>query len=132
MCCSQIHNSQLAFSICSSQYLGSRRLYTQASTSQPMILRLTYLTTKMFKRLCREYSYAYSIVFPQLTKSRDVPTLLSLNRFERKKNAALAIKAFLLLRRASSGTVTQHTRLVLGGMCDYTYYSFETNKVANA
>ncbi|KAJ7577398.1 glycosyltransferase family 4 protein [Mycena floridula] len=45
------------------------------------------------------------------------PTLLSLNRFEIKKNVALAVKAFAQLR-ASSPSIHQNARLVLGGGYD--------------
>ncbi|KAL0567648.1 Alpha-1,3-mannosyltransferase-like protein [Marasmius crinis-equi] len=47
----------------------------------------------------------------------DRPTLLSLNRFEKKKNAALAISAFALLR-SRNHTQLQNMRLVLGGGYD--------------
>ncbi|KAF8120403.1 hypothetical protein EV363DRAFT_1459410 [Boletus edulis] len=44
------------------------------------------------------------------------PTLISLNRFEMKKNAALAIEAFALLRdKASTQHLTRNMRLVLAG-----------------
>ncbi|KAI0699672.1 alpha-1,3-mannosyltransferase ALG2 [Cytidiella melzeri] len=47
------------------------------------------------------------------------PTLLSLNRFEKKKNAALAIDAFaMLLKKLPSDTPLQHMRLVLAGGYD--------------
>lgn len=44
---------------------------------------------------------------------RDRPTLLSLNRFEGKKNVALAVEAFHLARQEK--TFDQTTRLVIGG-----------------
>ncbi|GHJ88477.1 hypothetical protein NliqN6_4879 [Naganishia liquefaciens] len=50
-----------------------------------------------------------------LVKS-DRPTLLSLNRFEGKKNVALAVEAFHLARREE--TFDQTTRLVIGGGFD--------------
>ncbi|KAF8135584.1 hypothetical protein EV363DRAFT_1551037 [Boletus edulis] len=47
------------------------------------------------------------------------PTLISLNRFEMKKNAALAIEAFALLRdKASTQHLTRNMRLVLAGGYD--------------
>ncbi|KAF8121892.1 hypothetical protein EV363DRAFT_1362066, partial [Boletus edulis] len=47
------------------------------------------------------------------------PTLISLNRFEMKKNAALAIEAFALLRdKASTQHLTCNMRLVLAGGYD--------------
>ncbi|KAF9239109.1 glycosyltransferase family 4 protein [Melanogaster broomeanus] len=50
----------------------------------------------------------------QVTSQR--PTLISLNRFEMKKNAALAINAFALLRdKASAKHISPNMRLVLGG-----------------
>jgi alpha-1,3/alpha-1,6-mannosyltransferase len=49
--------------------------------------------------------------------SRDQPTLLSLNRFEEKKNVALAIKAFSRLQTSNLLSPDQFTklRLVVGG-----------------
>jgi glycosyltransferase involved in cell wall biosynthesis len=44
---------------------------------------------------------------------RRTPTLLSLNRFEKKKNAALAVEAFAILKEREP---TQTLRLVLAGM----------------
>ncbi|KAH8114219.1 mannosyltransferase [Phellopilus nigrolimitatus] len=49
----------------------------------------------------------------------DRPTLLSLNRFEKKKNIALALNSFALLRQSASGPALSHTlRLVLAGGYD--------------
>jgi alpha-1,3/alpha-1,6-mannosyltransferase len=47
----------------------------------------------------------------------DRPTLLSLNRFEKKKNTALAVQAFALLRKRLSQKPdgTSNMRLVLAG-----------------
>jgi alpha-1,3/alpha-1,6-mannosyltransferase len=48
--------------------------------------------------------------------SRQRPTLISLNRFEMKKNATLAIEAFTLLRdKASVQQLSRNMRLVLAG-----------------
>lgn len=53
-----------------------------------------------------------------LTLNRDRPTLLSLNRFEKKKNAALAIEAFARLRKKlPADSPLKDIRLVLAGMC---------------
>ncbi|KAF8129205.1 hypothetical protein EV363DRAFT_1169241, partial [Boletus edulis] len=50
----------------------------------------------------------------------DQPTLISLNRFEMKKNAALAIEAFALLRdKASTQHLTRNMRLVLAAQSSY-------------
>ncbi|EIW85584.1 glycosyltransferase family 4 protein [Coniophora puteana RWD-64-598 SS2] len=46
------------------------------------------------------------------------PTFISLNRFEKKKNAALAIKAFALFRSQASSSVVSDYRLVLAGGYD--------------
>ena len=49
-------------------------------------------------------------------KLRNRPTLLSLNRFEKKKNASLAIEAFAKLRKKVEGTPhLQSMRLVIAG-----------------
>ncbi|TFK80302.1 glycosyltransferase family 4 protein [Polyporus arcularius HHB13444] len=50
--------------------------------------------------------------------SSDRPTLLSLNRFEQKKNVALAIDAFALLREKSVAGSSKKIRLVLAGGYD--------------
>jgi alpha-1,3/alpha-1,6-mannosyltransferase len=48
--------------------------------------------------------------------TRNRPTLLSLNRFERKKNAALAISAFALLKaKFGDHPELKHARLVIAG-----------------
>ena len=48
-------------------------------------------------------------------KNRDRPTLLSVNRFEKKKNAALAIDAFASLRKKLPEGHLADMRLVLAG-----------------
>ncbi|GLB35549.1 putative glycosyltransferase family 4 [Lyophyllum shimeji] len=49
----------------------------------------------------------------------DTPTLVSLNRFEQKKNAALAIKSFAALKaKLASSSCSQPLRLVLAGGYD--------------
>ncbi|TFK45962.1 alpha-1,3-mannosyltransferase ALG2 [Heliocybe sulcata] len=48
----------------------------------------------------------------------DRPTLLSLNRFEKKKNTALAVNAFALLRKRSSSASVANMRLVIAGGYD--------------
>ncbi|KXN91966.1 Alpha-1,3/1,6-mannosyltransferase ALG2 [Leucoagaricus sp. SymC.cos] len=54
---------------------------------------------------------------PEISKiSSSRPTLLSLNRFEKKKNAALAVKSFALLKRKSLSA--RGLRLVLAGGYD--------------
>ena len=53
-------------------------------------------------------------VYKRLSRQR--PTLISLNRFEMKKNAALAIEAFALLRdKASVQLLSRNMRLILAG-----------------
>ncbi|KAJ9106347.1 hypothetical protein QFC21_001493 [Naganishia friedmannii] len=54
-----------------------------------------------------------------LVKS-DRPTFLSLNRFEGKKNAALAVEAFKKAREEPS--YDKNTRLVIGGKRDQTHF----------
>jgi alpha-1,3/alpha-1,6-mannosyltransferase len=53
------------------------------------------------------------------SKNSERPTLISLNRFEKKKNTALAIEAFALLRErldAGSGDISsKRLRLVIAG-----------------
>lgn len=51
-----------------------------------------------------------------MKKDRERPTLLSLNRFEKKKNAALALKAFALIQNSLSvSQLDEPLRLVLAG-----------------
>jgi alpha-1,3/alpha-1,6-mannosyltransferase len=64
-------------------------------------------------------SYAFCVFYAVL---RDRPTFLSLNRFEKKKNVALAIDAFALfkqeLTKAGNRVPLQNSRLVIGGGYD--------------
>ncbi|KAI9462546.1 glycosyltransferase family 4 protein [Russula earlei] len=57
-----------------------------------------------------------------LMVSSDRPTFLSLNRFEKKKNIALAIDAFALFKQglleAGNNVLLQRSRLVIGGGYD--------------
>lgn len=67
----------------------------------------------------REYLDLTLSVFP----NSDRPTLLSLNRFEKKKNVALAITSFALLRKSlasssSASTSFTNSRLVIAGGYD--------------
>ena len=51
-----------------------------------------------------------------LMNSSDLPTLLSLNRFERKKNAALAMKSFAAIRpKIATQPGYKNMRLILAG-----------------
>jgi alpha-1,3/alpha-1,6-mannosyltransferase len=64
-------------------------------------------------------SYVYCVLYTVL---RDRPTFLSLNRFEKKKNVALAIDAFALfkqaLMKAGNRERLRNSRLVIGGGYD--------------
>lgn len=56
----------------------------------------------------------------------DRPTLLSLNRFEKKKNAALAIDAFALLsKKLDAQAQFADMRLVLAGTSIFTQFRFD-------
>lgn len=58
-----------------------------------------------------------SFYLAYMKKYRERPTLLSLNRFEKKKNAALALKAFALIQNSLSvSQLDEPLRLVLAGM----------------
>lgn len=58
----------------------------------------------------------FGIMYLTYAVHSDRPTLLSLNRFEKKKNAALAINAFALLRaQLPSDSSAKDIRLVLAG-----------------
>lgn len=57
-----------------------------------------------------------SFYLAYMKKDRERPTLLSLNRFEKKKNAALALKAFALIQNSLSvSQLDEPLRLVLAG-----------------
>lgn len=58
-----------------------------------------------------------------LRNTSDQPTLLSLNRFEEKKNVALAIKSFSRLQTANLIPADKFTklRLVVGGEWGWSY-----------
>lgn len=62
--------------------------------------------------------FSTTILLSDLKKDRQRPTLLSVNRFEKKKNVKLAIKAFANLKRKlgdSSSAAVHDLRLVLAG-----------------
>jgi alpha-1,3/alpha-1,6-mannosyltransferase len=79
-------------------------------TSNPDVRAITSSALSSF--LCLYYIAQANI--------RDRPTLLSLNRFEAKKNVALAIEAFALLRsrlrEAHAAPESDGLRLVLAGV----------------
>jgi alpha-1,3/alpha-1,6-mannosyltransferase len=55
-------------------------------------------------------------------KGRNRPTLISLNRFEKKKNTALAIEAFALLRtKLGKSSSMNDLRLVIAGWSSFRY-----------
>ncbi|EIN07946.1 alpha-1,3-mannosyltransferase ALG2 [Punctularia strigosozonata HHB-11173 SS5] len=68
------------------------------------------------------YETAFDSSDPDIQSvASDRPTLLSINRFEKKKNAALAVEAFALLRRKPASTPSSpcsNLRLVLAGGYD--------------
>jgi alpha-1,3/alpha-1,6-mannosyltransferase len=69
----------------------------------------------------RACSSSYTLSVPY-TVFRDRPTLLSFNRFEKKKNVALAIDAFALFKQQLTKVETrnslQNLRLIVGGGYD--------------
>ncbi|EKM83159.1 hypothetical protein AGABI1DRAFT_125635 [Agaricus bisporus var. burnettii JB137-S8] len=97
-----------------------------------VILANSKFTARVFKSYFPSISQNPDIVYPGIniqaytsnvdTSNTDVatilsetPTLLSLNRFEKKKNAALAIEAFAIMKAREP---TQALRLVLAGGYD--------------
>jgi Glycosyl transferases group 1 len=76
----------------------------------------------MSVKSCREYCtlILFFIIYFFMNAhhgSSDRPTLLSLNRFEKKKNAALAISSFAILRAHLEKTTNKfdNLRLVIAG-----------------
>ncbi|KAF8626210.1 hypothetical protein AX15_004900 [Amanita polypyramis BW_CC] len=100
------------------------------------ILANSKFTARVFKSYFNSIRHIPRIVYPGINISAyqadydpscpdiasilsDRPTLLSLNRFEKKKNAALAVDAFALLRRkVADQPEHQNVRLVLAGGYD--------------
>ncbi|KAJ8468837.1 hypothetical protein ONZ45_g17100 [Pleurotus djamor] len=100
-----------------------------------IILANSKFTSRIFKTYFASIPHVPKIVYPGIntsayaapidSSSSDVvevastrPTLLSLNRFEKKKNAALALKAFALLKESNTSPDHRNLRLVLGGGYD--------------
>ena len=85
-------------------------------TSGRMVMRMK--TSLRFHRAC-SFSCTLSVSY---TVFRDRPTVLSFNRFEKKKNVALAIDAFALFKQQLTTVETQNSlrnpRLVVGGGYD--------------
>ncbi|KAF9453679.1 glycosyltransferase family 4 protein [Macrolepiota fuliginosa MF-IS2] len=105
----------------------------EATTRQAdVILANSKFTARVFKSYFPSISQTPGVVYPGINIqayasqvdnsdpeisriSSGRPTLLSLNRFERKKNAALAIEAFAIVKSRLS---TKDVRLVLAGGYD--------------
>ncbi|KAF8638842.1 hypothetical protein AX17_001900 [Amanita inopinata Kibby_2008] len=101
-----------------------------------IILANSKFTARVFKSFFKSIQHTPRIIYPGINISAyqghvdfsdpdimnvlsDRPTLLSLNRFEKKKNAALAIDAFaLLLRKIADRSDYNNMRLVLAGGYD--------------
>ncbi|KAL6308660.1 glycosyltransferase family 4 protein [Sparassis latifolia] len=104
-----------------------------------IILANSNFTSRVFKAHFRSIQTTPKVVYPGINLSAyeatsvdshdpdmvavasERPTLLSLNRFEKKKNAALAIDAFAILRKKISENSTptfENTRLVIAGGYD--------------
>ncbi|OCH88245.1 alpha-1,3-mannosyltransferase ALG2 [Obba rivulosa] len=101
-----------------------------------IILANSAFTARVFKAHFSTIAYEPKVVHPGInlaayevatvdTQDPDVvqvasnrPTLLSLNRFEKKKNAALAIESFALLRKKSGSARFEDVRLVIAGGYD--------------
>ncbi|PFH53560.1 glycosyltransferase family 4 protein [Amanita thiersii Skay4041] len=101
-----------------------------------IVLANSKFTARVFKSFFNSIHHTPRIVYPGINVSAyqaevdlsdsnvaiivsDRPTLLSLNRFEKKKNAALAIDAFaLFLKRVTDRPEYKNMRLVLAGGYD--------------
>ncbi|EMD34318.1 glycosyltransferase family 4 protein [Gelatoporia subvermispora B] len=100
------------------------------------ILANSKFTARIFKAHFSSITYEPEVVYPGINLaayevdgvdmqapdvqevSSDRLTLLSLNRFEKKKNAALAIEAFALLRKKTGSAKLRDVRLVIAGGYD--------------
>ncbi|KAG8963180.1 Alpha-1,3-mannosyltransferase-like protein [Tulasnella sp. 408] len=101
-----------------------------------VLLANSRFTAQVFKRSFRSITRSPEVVYPGINlDAYDAPapsldtlespliglgrkTLLSLNRFERKKNTALAIEAFAELKRRQKSASSETVRLVIGGGYD--------------
>ncbi|KAF9460322.1 alpha-1,3-mannosyltransferase ALG2 [Collybia nuda] len=101
-----------------------------------IILANSKFTARVFKAYFESISQTPQVVYPGINISvyetevdlsdqeivavaSDRPTLLSLNRFEKKKNAALAIEAFAGMKsKLPSHSKSQNMRLILAGGYD--------------
>ncbi|KIO19955.1 glycosyltransferase family 4 protein [Tulasnella calospora MUT 4182] len=101
-----------------------------------VLLANSRFTAQVFKRSFRSISRSPEVVYPGINlDAYDAPapsldaleptligsgrkTLLSLNRFERKKNTALAIEAFAELKQRGKPATNKSVRLVIGGGYD--------------
>ncbi|KAG8978477.1 Alpha-1,3-mannosyltransferase-like protein [Tulasnella sp. 425] len=101
-----------------------------------VLLANSKFTAQVFKHSFRSIVRSPEVVYPGINlDAYDVPapgldalespligssrkTFLSLNRFERKKNTALAIEAFAELKRRTATTSSGGVRLVIGGGYD--------------
>ena len=87
-------------------------------------VRTSGRTISRMKTLLRFHHTCYHIHFPvSYSGVRNRPTVLSFNRFEKKKNVALAIDPFALFKQQLGTTLeTQHSlrnpRLIVGGCYD--------------
>ncbi|KAK2460689.1 hypothetical protein APHAL10511_007159 [Amanita phalloides] len=109
----------------------------EATTRQAdVILVNSKFTARVFKSYFKSINRTPAVVYPGINTATyqadfdpshpDIsavlsqrPTLLSLNRFEKKKNAALAIRAFALLRpKLALRSEYKNVRLVLAGGYD--------------
>lgn len=113
---SQTLNLLLASSTLTSLYLAHRVLCTLASISQLMSKQSAWIILEYTMLFRTSPSPEASFYLAYMKKDRERPTLLSLNRFEKKKNAALALKAFALIQNSLSvSQLDEPLRLVLAG-----------------
>ena len=117
MCSSLIRNLLRVSSILSSPSLAHLMSCILELISRHMS-SLSAWQTAVFRVSSRASSVLNHIKIGMIhiEKVRERPTMLSLNRFEKKKNAALALKAFALLHSSVSASHKHEPlRLVLAG-----------------
>ncbi|KAI1791532.1 mannosyltransferase [Ganoderma leucocontextum] len=112
-------------------------LVEEATTRQAdTILANSKFTVSVFKRHMSSIPITPRVVYPGINVDAyaapdisqtdpditqiwsDRPTLLSVNRFEQKKNGVLAIESFALLRKGEPNASSRRLRLVLAGGYD--------------
>ncbi|KAG8861246.1 Alpha-1,3-mannosyltransferase-like protein [Tulasnella sp. 330] len=107
--------------IISRLYRGPADWVEERSTGRSdILLANSQFTSQMFKKSFPSVDQDIRVVYPGINIAATQPTLVSMNRFESKKNVKLALEAFALLLQSKSSTdpALKNVRLVLAGGYD--------------